>query len=43
VTAGGALTSNRQVWMDHIIWQDGRPVVQGPTRITQPAPVVKHE
>jgi beta-xylosidase len=43
VNAGGSLTSNRQVWMDRIIWQDERPVVQGPTRSAQPAPVVGGE
>ncbi|MBC8172215.1 MAG: family 43 glycosylhydrolase, partial [Anaerolineae bacterium] len=25
VTRGGALTSNRQVWLDRIIWEDDRP------------------
>jgi beta-xylosidase len=39
VTAGGALTSNRQVWLDRIIWDDDRPVVQGPTRDPQSRPV----
>lgn len=43
VTEGGALTSNRQVWMDRIIWDEGRPVVQGPTRIAQSAPMVGRE
>lgn len=39
VTPGGSLTSNRQVWMDRVVWEDERPVVQGPTRDPQPAPV----
>ncbi|GAB4522018.1 MAG: glycoside hydrolase family 43 protein [Anaerolineae bacterium] len=40
VTSGGSLTSNRQMWMDRLVWEDGKPVVQGPTRDKQPAPVV---
>lgn len=41
VTDGGSLTSNRQVWMDRLTWEDGRPVVQGPTRDPQPAPMTQ--
>ncbi len=40
VNRSGTLSGNRQVWMDRLIWQDGRPVVMGPTRAAQPAPVV---
>lgn len=41
VTQGGQLTSNRQVWFDRLTWdEDGRPIVQGPTREPQPAPVI---
>lgn len=38
VTDGGALTSTRQVWLDRLEWEDGRPLVAGPTRDEQPAP-----
>lgn len=41
VTAGGSLTSNRQVWMDKLVWKDGKPSVEGPTRDAQPAPVIE--
>jgi beta-xylosidase len=41
VTAGGSLTSNRQVWMDRLIWEDDRPRVAGPTRDPQSAPVTQ--
>lgn len=41
VTAGGALTANRQVWFDKLTWEDGKPVVIGPTRDAQPAPVIE--
>ncbi|MBC8098266.1 MAG: family 43 glycosylhydrolase [Armatimonadetes bacterium] len=39
VTKGGALTSNRQVWLDRLVWKDGLPTVAGPTRERQTAPV----
>jgi beta-xylosidase len=42
VTEGGSLTSNRQMWMDRLLWEDGRPVVQGPTREPQIAPVIEN-
>lgn len=38
LTPNGGLTANRQMWMDRLVWEDGRPVVQGPTREPQPAP-----
>lgn len=41
VTRGGSLTSNRQVWLDRITWEEDRPVIQGPTRELQIAPVTK--
>jgi beta-xylosidase len=41
VTPGGSLTSNRQVWMDKLVWTDGKPTVEGPTRDEQPAPVIE--
>jgi beta-xylosidase len=43
VTSGGALTSNRQMWMDRLDWIYGRPRVSGPTRDPQPAPVTQAE
>jgi len=43
ITSGGIRTDTRQVWMDRIEWVDDRPVVQGPTRPPQPAPVVEVE
>lgn len=39
LTRDGELTSNRQVWLDRVLWVDGRPVVQGATREPQPAPI----
>lgn len=41
VSAAGTRTNNRQVWMDRLTWEDGAPVVQGPTRERQPAPVIE--
>lgn len=41
VTPSGSLTKNRQMWIDRLVWEDGRPVVQGPTREAQVAPVTK--
>jgi len=41
VTNGGALTTTRQVWMDRLIWDDNRPIVQGPTRDAQPGPLTQ--
>ena len=41
VSAAGTRTNNRQVWMDRLTWEDGAPVVQGPTREPQPAPVIE--
>jgi beta-xylosidase len=41
VTSGGIRTDTRQVWMDRLVWEDGRPVVQGPTRDSQTAPVIE--
>lgn len=38
VSSAGLRTDTRQVWLDRLDWQDGRPVVIGPTRDAQPAP-----
>jgi beta-xylosidase len=38
ITAGGQRGSRRLMWIDRLLWEDGRPVVQGPTRELQPAP-----
>jgi beta-xylosidase len=38
ISNAGTLTSNRIVWMDRLRWEDGEPIVQGPTRDPQPAP-----
>lgn len=37
--AGGLRTNSRLVWLDRVDWVEGRPVVQGPTRVAQSAPV----
>lgn len=39
--SGGRRTDTRQVWIDRLIWEDGKPVVVGPTRELQTAPVVE--
>ncbi len=39
VTPGGQRTDNRIVWLDRVLWEERRPVVQGPTRDAQPAPI----
>lgn len=36
--AWDATFGQRQVWLDRIRWQDGRPVVEGPTCEEQPGP-----
>lgn len=41
VNSGGLKTSRRFVWLDRIIWQNDKPVVQGPTVGTQPLPKIK--
>jgi beta-xylosidase len=38
-TPSGRRLDRRVVWLDRLGWQDGRPVVQGPTRSPQLAPV----
>lgn len=43
VTSGGQRTDTRQVWLDRLDWVDGRPVVNGPTRETQPVPATNDE
>ena len=39
INRSGLRTDVRQVWFDKIEWVDNRPVVQGPTREPQAAPV----
>jgi beta-xylosidase len=34
----GATDPGRQVWLDEVTWDDGRPVVHGPTGSPQPLP-----
>ncbi|MET7805688.1 glycoside hydrolase family 43 protein [Micromonospora chersina] len=34
----GSTDPGRQVWLDEVIWTDGRPVVKGPTAEPQPRP-----
>lgn len=41
VTSGGSRTDNRLIWIDRLDWQDGSPVVIGPTRESQPVPVTR--
>lgn len=36
--AVGDTTTGRQLWLDRLLWKNGRPVVHGPTCGTQPAP-----
>ncbi|MBX3062707.1 MAG: family 43 glycosylhydrolase [Anaerolineae bacterium] len=43
ISSAGTRTENRHMWMDRLNWVDGRPVVQGPTRDPQPAPVTTTE
>jgi beta-xylosidase len=41
VSSAGLRTDTRQVWLDRLLWVDGQPQVQGPTREAQPAPVIR--
>lgn len=34
----GSTDPGRQVWLDEVVWTDGRPVVKGPTAEAQPRP-----
>ncbi|NES30599.1 family 43 glycosylhydrolase [Micromonospora terminaliae] len=34
----GSTDPGRQVWLDEVVWTDGRPVVKGPTAEPQPRP-----
>ncbi|MEV0157634.1 glycoside hydrolase family 43 protein [Micromonospora sp. NPDC050686] len=34
----GSADPGRQVWLDEVVWTDGRPVVKGPTATPQPRP-----
>lgn len=40
VTSAGLRGDRRLVWLDRLEWEDDRPVVRGPTRDPQPAPVI---
>lgn len=40
VSSAGMRTDRRFMWMDRIHWEDGRPVVLGPTTDPQPAPEI---
>jgi beta-xylosidase len=41
--SGGRRTDIRQMWLDKLDWVDGRPVVLGPTREEQAAPIISME
>jgi hypothetical protein len=34
----GSVDPGRQIWLDEVVWEDGRPVVRGPTSDPQPLP-----
>jgi beta-xylosidase len=38
VTSAGLKGSRRFMWADQVVWEDGKPVVQGPTTVPQPEP-----
>lgn len=38
VSSGGTKTSRRFMWIDPLVWEDGKPVVKGPTIAAQPLP-----
>ncbi len=38
VTTGGTKTNRRMVWIDQLDWENGKPVVRGPTTDPQPMP-----
>jgi beta-xylosidase len=38
VTSAGTKASRRFLWIDRLVWEEGRPVVQGPTTEVQPVP-----
>lgn len=40
ISSAGTRTDRRFVWLDPLVWQDGRPVVRGPTTAPQPVPVI---
>lgn len=43
ISSGGIRTDNRQMWIDKVDWIDGRPVILGPTRSRQSAPITTTE
>lgn len=38
VSSSGVKTNRRFVWIDKLVWKDGKPDVLGPTSASQPAP-----
>ena len=36
--AVGSAVPGRTMWLDEVVWQDGKPVVRGPTQTPQPLP-----
>ncbi len=40
VATSGTKTDRRFMWIDRLDWEDGRPVVRGPTTAPQPAPAI---
>ncbi|HZG68010.1 MAG TPA: glycoside hydrolase family 43 protein [Herpetosiphonaceae bacterium] len=38
VTGSGTRGSRRFMWIDQLVWEDGKPVVKGPTTDPQPVP-----
>lgn len=40
ISSAGTRTDRRFMWIDRLEWENGTPVVQGPTTDPQPAPVI---
>ena len=38
VASTGLKTDRRLMWIDRLVWEDGKPVIQGPTTEPQPVP-----
>lgn len=38
ILASGIRSDNRFMWLDRLVWQDGKPVIAGPTTAPQPMP-----
>jgi hypothetical protein len=43
VSPQGMRTDRRLMWIDRLDWEDGRPVVRGPTTGVQPVPIPETE